>query len=147
MFTKRTASLANHPGQVSFPGGKRQDDESPRETALREASEEIALNPQKCEVLGCLAPSLTLVGSFKIVPVVAIYHGNLDELIRNDDEVEMIFTVSLEEFFEPSSHRVVNRVTSRYGAFEVHYFDISKEVIWGATAKIVWDFLTLLTTQ
>jgi 8-oxo-dGTP pyrophosphatase MutT (NUDIX family) len=143
VFTKRNESLSNHPGQISFPGGKALKGENPKQTALREAKEEICLDPLKCEVLGCLPASQTLVGPFSIVPVVAIYKGDPSDFKASQDEVAEILIVNIEEFFDFKKHRTQFRVNKEGNLLEVHFFDTSKAVIWGATARIVVEFLKL----
>ena len=135
LFTLRTPRLAAHAGQVAFPGGKIDaSDASPGAAALREAEEEIGLDPKSVTVIGALDPYLTGTG-FRVVPVL----GRVEppETFRvNQDEVEEIFEVPLATLMSPGVMRRASRV---FGGRERYFYEMEFEghTIWGATAGII----------
>jgi 8-oxo-dGTP pyrophosphatase MutT (NUDIX family) len=146
LLTQRTAHLPTHAGQIAFPGG-RQDaqDRSPIETALREAQEEVGLDPRGVEVLGCLPESTT--GSvYVITPVVALVQSN-SELKANPGEVAEIFEVPLAHVLNPAHHRrhALQTDAGLRTWFSMPYQDGEQErFIWGATAAILRNLYVLL---
>jgi 8-oxo-dGTP pyrophosphatase MutT (NUDIX family) len=104
LLTRRTAHLHDHAGQISFPGGRRDpDDADALATALREAEEEIGLDPQGVEVLGCL-PIYTTVSGFEVTPVVALIPSP-PSLKLDAFEVATAFEVPLGHLMNPANHR------------------------------------------
>src|SRR5574341_1065804 len=95
LFTRRTDKVESHKGQVSFPGGACDEGEStPEETALREAEEEIGINPRQVRILGRLANMITITG-FRVTPVVGVIPWPMVFRVGKD-EVERVFTIPLE---------------------------------------------------
>ena len=142
ILTKRSENLRKHSGQVSFPGGKTDpEDSSQMAAAIREAKEEISLEPQYIEVIGALEDYETVTG-FAITPVVAIVKEGfvLEPDIR---EVDEIFTVSLANILQEGSYRIESRI---FKGKERHFyvFPHSKHKIWGATAAILVHFCKLI---
>ncbi len=139
LLTQRAAKLRNHPGQISFPGGRVEPhDEGPRATALREAWEEIGLDPALIEVVGYL-PDHIVVSGFLITPVVAFVRPEFD-LRLDAEEVEDTFEVPLPYVFEPANHRMRRRRFSfGAGESEAQLYDIpyGERNIWGATAGML----------
>ncbi|MEJ8472712.1 CoA pyrophosphatase [Roseibium algae] len=135
IFTTRTAHLSSHAGQIAFPGGKIDlQDKGPREAALREAQEEIGLDPAYVQPIGELAPYLTGSG-YRVVPVVAEIQSGLT-LVPNPGEVEDVFEVPLSFLMNPDNHRKQSRSWNdkqRY-FYEIPY---GERYIWGVTAGIV----------
>jgi 8-oxo-dGTP pyrophosphatase MutT (NUDIX family) len=135
IMTKRTAHLSTHAGQVAFPGGKIDPhDLGPAAAALREAQEEIGLDPAAVEVVGFLDPYLTGTG-YRIVPVI----GRVDPdspLHINRDEVEDAFEVPLEFLMTEANHRRGSRV---FNGRERHFYEMpfGERYIWGITAGII----------
>ncbi len=135
LFTQRTAHLKDHPGQISFPGGRVEaGDASPTHTALREAQEEIGLAATAIEVLGALPEHPTSTG-FLVTPVVGIVTPPF-ALSPHADEVAHIFEVPLAFLLDTQNHeahtwsrdgRLQHAIALRYG----------EHFIWGATAAIV----------
>ncbi len=112
LFTRRTAHLNDHAGQISFPGGRSEPgDKNAAETALREAAEEIDLAPGQVEVLGELSKYVTVTG-YRVTPVVGLVTPPL-ELRLDEFEVAEVFEVPLEFLLDPSSTRAANVVTTR----------------------------------
>lgn len=135
LLTKRTTHLSAHAGQVAFPGGRIDPgDASPEAAALREAREEIGLEPARAELLGRLPDYATGTG-FRISPVLALLHEPLD-LARNPDEVEAIFTLDLATLLDPAApERRQAEFRGRLREFWV--WPHPEHYIWGATAAIL----------
>jgi len=143
VYTLRTDGLPDHAGQVSFPGGSIDpDDDSPLVTALREAEEEINLSPDLVEVMGELEELYIPPSNFLVSPFVGLLRDGAD-LVLAPEEVEAIFSVSLQELMSPGSLRKV--VWEREGRpHEVPLFAVGGHEIWGATASITAGLLARL---
>jgi 8-oxo-dGTP pyrophosphatase MutT (NUDIX family) len=145
LFTQRTATLARHSGQVSFPGGRRDaSDLSPLETALRETQEETGIAPSFIKVAGYLPRYRTGTG-YDISPVVGVLATGFT-LMPNPQEVADTFEVPLALFLDPANRKVETRV---WGARERRFyvFTHNDRAIWGATAAILVDFAARLTSR
>ena len=134
VFTERRADLRRHAGEISFPGG-RQDhpDEALLTTALREAEEEIGLDPAGVEVLGALPPIGTFVTNYKVHPFV----GLIEEGLRfepNPSEVESVLIASLDDLEAAYEKR---RLVRRGVPIKTDTYLIADKLIWGATARIL----------
>ena len=135
LFTRRTAQLKSHSGQISFPGGRAEPgDPSPQHTALREAQEEIGLAPARVEVLGQLAQYNTRTG-FGVTPVIGLIQPPL-EVVPDAREVDEVFEVPLAFLLDPANHR---RESRQIGARMATYYVIEHQgrIIWGATAGML----------
>lgn len=135
ILTKRASHLKHHPGQISFPGGKRDESDPTLEiTALREAKEEIGLNPENVDVLGIIPPHETVTG-FTMAPVLAIVR---DEFIAKPEagEVAEVFRVPLAHVLDPKNYLIQGR---HWRGVERHYYVVpfGPYYIWGATARIL----------
>lgn len=135
ILTERTAHLSAHAGQVAFPGGKiDRGDAGPVDTALREAEEEIGLDPVHVVPLGCFAPYASNSG-YRIVPVIGLVRPGAP-LDINPGEVADVFEVPLSFLMNGANHRIGNRVwqgQKRY-FYEMPFGD---HYIWGVTAGII----------
>lgn len=142
LYTRRTELVQNHKGQVSFPGGAVEPQDLNREqTALREANEEIGVEADDVEILGCL-PEMQTVTGFTITPVVATLRWPV-ELRLSTAEVSRVFLVPLDWLADPSHHVEAQRSLADGQVHQVlHYHLFDGETIWGATAR-----LTLNLTQ
>lgn len=143
VFTRRTAHLKKHSGQVSFPGGRAEpSDPSPDFTALRETEEEIGLAPGRVEVIGRLPEYFTRTG-FRVTPVVGIVRPPL-ELVPDAREVDEVFEVPLAFLLDGANYR---RESREIGGRTAHYFAIEHHgrVIWGATAGMLVNLYTMLS--
>jgi len=144
LFTKKTSSVPHHKGQFSFPGGIVDlRDGSRVETALREAWEEIHLPAEAVEVLGLLDDTETRATNFIITPVVGIVRGPV--VFRPDGrEIERVLEVPLATLRDPAIFRT--EIWERNGEpHPVLFYHVSAaDVIWGATARILSQFLELL---
>jgi len=145
VLTKRPDTMPSHQGQVAFPGGKIDPtiDATPRDAALREAHEEIALVPTAVEVLAELPTVGTAVGQFVMTPFVgAVAPGTT--LVAHPREVTRVFDVSLAELLDPDAYHA--EIWQVLGVpRHMYFFELEGETVWGATARILVDFLTVLT--
>ncbi|MDI3470808.1 MAG: putative Nudix hydrolase NudL [Pseudolabrys sp.] len=134
LLTQRAAHLNEHSGQVSFPGGKIEAGETPREGALREAEEEIGLSRSAVEPLGYLDLYMTTLG-YRIVPVIARITPPFD-LALNKSEVDETFEVPLAFLMEPKN---LQRHSREWQGLTRSYYAIPFEqrYIWGVTAGIL----------
>lgn len=145
LFTQRTAHLARHSGQVSFPGGRSEaGDLSPVETALRETMEETGIEPAFVSVAGYLPRYRTGTG-YDISPVVGVLSDGFT-LSPNPDEVAEAFEAPLAYFLDPANRRLETRI---WGGRERSFYVFSPggRAIWGATAAILVDFAARLTGE
>lgn len=141
-LTVRASGLARHPGQISLPGGATDPGETLAQAALREAAEEIGVDPSAVRVLGELTPVHVLVSGFTLHPVVGITDRRPD-FVRAPAEVEEILEVSLDDLRDAS--RIRQGVRMREGvAVEYPYFDLLGHQVWGATAMVLGEFICLL---
>ena len=151
LLTRRSDHLAEHRGQVAFPGGRSDPgDPSPEATALREAEEEIGLKPADVQILGCLNNVLTIT-NYCITPVIGVipwpYPIRLEQ-----NEVSRVFTIPLNWLAAPGHHELRQRTfpppySTSLGSesFPVIYFHpYDNEVLWGVSAKITMDLLKAL---
>ena len=143
IYTLRTGALRDHAGQVSFPGGSLESqDESLLATALREAEEEVDLEPDLVEVIGELEEMYIPPSKFLVRPFVGLLSREA-ELVLAPEEVEAIFSVSLEELMSPEAFQRV--VWERDGRpYEVPVFAAQGHEIWGATAAMTAGLLARL---
>jgi 8-oxo-dGTP pyrophosphatase MutT (NUDIX family) len=142
LLTRRTDHLRDHAGQVSFPGGRReQDDASPVATALRESHEEVGLDRQQIEVLGTLAEYRTGTG-FAVTPIVALVTPPLN-LKLDDFEVEDVFEPPLSFLLDASNYRR-EHIEIRGTRREFWTVPWQEYYIWGATAAMLVDLRQFL---
>ncbi len=141
LFTRRTEHVESHKGQVSFPGGGCDEGEvTPEQTALREAQEEIGVDPKRVRVLGRLANMITIT-SFRVTPVVGVIEWPTVFTV-GQHEVERIFTIPL-YWLADTRNRWEFPVPGRSrGLIAFHPYD--GELLWGATARMTVDFLRVL---
>jgi 8-oxo-dGTP pyrophosphatase MutT (NUDIX family) len=143
VFTERRSDLNRHAGEISFPGGRRDEDEELLDTALREAQEEIGLSPDRVEVVGALPPIGTFVTNYKVHPFV----GLIDEGMRfepNPSEVESVLVASLDDLVAAYEKR---RLVRRGVPIKTDTYLISGNLIWGATARILGLLLEMIRPQ
>jgi 8-oxo-dGTP pyrophosphatase MutT (NUDIX family) len=147
LLTRRSASLRTHRGQVSFPGGRIDPGEDAAAGALREAHEEIGLDPTAVEVMGWLHPLFTLNASL-VLPVVGVL-AERPAVRPNADEVARVFDVELAELVADGVYRsdtwdpYEEWSTTGPQARELWFFDVEGERVWGATARILHELAVL----
>jgi 8-oxo-dGTP pyrophosphatase MutT (NUDIX family) len=143
IFTERRADLRRHAGEISFPGGRQDDtDADLAATALREAEEEIALDPAAVELFGALPPTATFVTGYRIHPFVGLVAGPAElGLEPNPAEVETVLTYSLASLRERYEMR---RLIRRGVPIHTPTYEVEGQLIWGATARILGDLLERL---
>ena len=147
VLTRRASHLRTHRGEVSFPGGRIEPEETPVSAALRESVEEIGLDPAPVEILGQLQPLATISSSSSITPFVAVLPER-QAFRPNPAEVEHVFDVSLAELLADGVFR--SEFWSRDGGitlFPVFFFDLPDDIVWGATARILHELLGLVLTE
>lgn len=152
ILTKRPDTMPSHQGEIAFPGGKLEKsvDADLRDAALREAKEEIGLDPSLVEIVAELDGMTTVAGRFVLTPFVGLLPGR-PELTRDPREVVSIFDVAISELLDDDVYR-----EERWDIPEgfdltagpdrpIHFFELAGETVWGATARILVAFLEHLT--
>jgi 8-oxo-dGTP pyrophosphatase MutT (NUDIX family) len=139
LLTRRSRALRNHKGEISFPGGRADPGETPVETALREAHEEVGLDPSLVSVFAELDHLSTVVSRSHIVPIVGRLPSVLP-LAPATSEVERVIWLPLAELVRPDTYH-----SERWGRSPtdrlLHFFELEDETVWGATAFMLVDLL------
>lgn len=147
VLTRRAQHLRNHRGEVSFPGGRVEMNETIVDAALREAEEEIRLSRQLVQPMGTLEPLATVVSNSFITPVVGTV-SPMPTLVPDQGEVARIFTVPLHDLVRADTYRNelwrVDRISPNE-ELSIHFFELDDETIWGATARMLHHMLDLIT--
>ena len=142
LLTLRTEWVGTHKGQISFPGGKTDPgDANPLATALREAHEELAIQPEDVDVLGALDDIITIT-DFLVTPIVGTLPHPYPYLPRAD-EIAQVMEIPLARFLDASIHRTEERGTRNGAPHLVHFYDLDGTVVWGATARFIHAFVEL----
>lgn len=144
-LTVRGSQLRHHTGQVSLPGGRIDPGESVEEAALREAQEEVAIEPTSVEVLRRLTPLPIAVSGHLLHPVLGLALQRPAFLVA-EPEVERLIEVPVARLREPDLVRWEERRRSLppHDLMDVPYFDVEDVHIWGATAMVLAEFLALV---
>ena len=147
ILTRRSRSLRKHRGEVSFPGGRIDPGETAEDAALRESFEEIGLAPSSVEIIGHLHPIVTLASTSFIQPVIGVLKER-PSLRAAPDEVERVFDVALVELLAEGVFHEERWIRPERpspqtsdGSFPLWFFEISNEMIWGATGRLLVDLL------
>lgn len=143
LLTRRASHLRRNQGEVAFPGGRLEEGETSVEAALREAFEEVALEPSSVEIVGELAPLSTISKPSFIQPVVGILSGR-PTVRANPDEVSEIFDVGLSELAAPGVFREETWAAPDGSSLPIYFYDVCDPPVWGATAKVLKELLDLL---
>ena len=145
ILTRRAKHMRKHAGEVAFPGGAHDEtDESFWHTALREAEEEVALDPSLVTRAGDLDSFVTGASFSLVQPIV----GTLDEpprLVASPDEVDVILTVPIRELLSPGVYRSEDWLWEDTW-ITMHFFDLVGDTVWGATALMIHNLLEVLGT-
>ena len=141
-LTVRASGLTRHAGQISLPGGAADPGETLAQTALREAQEEIGVEPATVHVVGELTPVHVLVSGFTLHPVVGVTHKR-PRFQAAAGEVEEILEVSLDHLRDASRIRRGTKIREGV-AIEYPYFDLLGHQVWGATAMVLGEFVCLI---
>lgn len=138
IFTRRREDLRRHPGEISFPGGRRDpEDRDLCATALRETHEEIGLPPESVELLGALQPTPTLVTNYSIYPFVGLIEPGFAWVLE-EAEVSEVLELRLADIRAGYERR---RLIRRGVPFRTDTYMVGEHMIWGATARMVADLL------
>jgi 8-oxo-dGTP pyrophosphatase MutT (NUDIX family) len=144
VFIKRTDTVKTHKGQISFPGGGLdRGDKTLRDTALRESHEEIGLNPGDAEVLGELDDEITTTSNYIVTPFVASIPWPY-RFTKNKAEVNEIIRVPVSALLEKTNPRPDIETLEGGIVVESYNYHYQGNVIWGATARILYKFLDIL---
>jgi 8-oxo-dGTP pyrophosphatase MutT (NUDIX family) len=141
LLTLRTETVASHKGQISFPGGTRENgDRDLLATALRETFEEVGIRPEDVEVLGEL-DDLLAVTNFVVTPFVGVFPYPYDFKVSYDEIAELI-EIPLSFFVDPRNRRAEEWLYRGRNA-TVYFYDYDKYTVWGVTAQILKGFVDL----
>ena len=138
VFTRRRDDMRRHPGEISFPGGRQDDDETDlRLTALREAEEEIGLPPDAVELIGALQPTPTIATNYAVYPFVGLIEPG-HPWRPSAHEVAEVLELPLRALRDGYARR---RLLRRGVPFRTDVYVVGEDLIWGATARMVGDLL------
>jgi 8-oxo-dGTP pyrophosphatase MutT (NUDIX family) len=141
VLTRRRADLRRHAGEVSFPGGRQDDDETDlRVTALREAHEEIGLPPEAVELVGALQPTPTIATNYAVYPFVGLIEPGLEWTV-SAREVDEVLELSLADLRAGYGRQ---RLLRRGVPFRTDVYVVGETLVWGATARMLSDLLERL---
>ena len=144
LLIRRTEGLTTHGGEMAFPGGRVEAGETTRQAALREAQEELGLDPSAIEVLGALPQVDTRVSRHTITPWVGVLHPGAAAVLRpSPDEVAAVVAMPWEALASPAARRDQRFIRGRRLLLSPAY-DAAGVTVWGATARILCDLLERL---
>ncbi|MFM7819593.1 MAG: NUDIX hydrolase [Actinomycetota bacterium] len=141
ILTRRSQAMKNHRGEISFPGGRLENDETVVAAALRETHEEIGVDPSLASVVGELNSMATVVSKSHIVPIVATY-SSPPELRLSSGEVDRVFSVPLSDLVHKDTYSQEHWSFDDH-EFQMNFFYLDDETIWGATARILFQVMML----
>ncbi|MDQ6614404.1 MAG: CoA pyrophosphatase [Actinomycetota bacterium] len=143
ILTRRSSNLRSHTGEVSFPGGRLEVGEPAVDAALREASEEVGIDPSTIDIVGPLSPLVTVGGEVLITPFVGVLSGR-PELLPSPAEVERAFDVSLAELVSAGVYHEELWDIPGVGERSISFFELVGDTVWGATAWMLRDLLEVV---
>ncbi len=150
LLTRRSMEMRHHRGEVSFPGGRLDPGETPLDTALREAHEEVGLDPAASTIVGELTHLNTVVSRSYIVPIVARL-DHRPELEPQTMEVDRVLWTPISELMRPGTYHAENWHVENWHVENwgdppldrpLHFFELDDETVWGATAHMLVDLIT-----
>jgi len=151
VLTRRAFTMRHHGGEIALPGGRSEGDETPVETALREAHEEVGLDPSSVTPLAWLSPIVSFAAGSSIWPVVGVLAGR-PEFTIDPTEVDRAFCVTLADLVaddvfveERWRRRILRPGADDEGFFPIHFYKVPGDVVWGATARVLTELLSLVT--
>ncbi len=144
-LTRRREYPGVHSGQISFPGGRREDGETLEITALRETHEEVGVLPDTVQIIGQLSPLYTPPSNFCIHPFVG-FSATRPAFSLEPKEVAELIETPLSLLLNPAMCKQEIWSFPKYGERRVSFFDVFGHKVWGATAMMLSEFLVLLTT-
>lgn len=144
VFTVRSGNLPRHPGEISFPGGIQEGGETLAETALREAHEEIGLDPTAPEIVGALPPVHTTVSGILVVPFVGML-ATAPALIPKDGEIDEVLVYGVSRLDEVEAKVEWSRPDGRRWSGWV--YELEGRTIWGATGRMLHDLLEVVRKE
>lgn len=140
---RRTEYRGVHSGQIALPGGKAEDtDVDLIATAVREAQEELGIDPQKIDIVGSLTSFFVAASNFQILPVVA-YAKEFPQFVPEEREVAGVVTADLQTMINPETVKEKEITPAEGITFDAPYYDLNGTVVWGATAMMLSEFVTL----
>lgn len=143
-FILRPTYDGAHSGQVSFPGGKHEpEDRDLLDTAIRETEEEIGVDGDRIQLIGSLSEMYIVVSNFKVLPVVG-YIDHKPTFVPEIKEVERVIESPLEHILDQQRRKEKDIVVGDNYTIRSPYFDIDGEVIWGATAMMLSELVTVI---
>ena len=141
-LTKRSQDVEHHKGQISFPGGVVEKNESKMNTAIRETNEEIGVDKDVIKIIGNLTPLYIPVSNFHISPFVGWTEEKPHTKVH-DAEVKRVFSVSINDLILERNLKTKKDFFSNKSV-KVPYFDLNGETVWGATSMILSEFKFIL---
>lgn len=141
---KRPEYPGVHSGQIAFPGGKMEpEDLDETETALREAWEEVGVLPEKVQLLGKMSDLFIPASNFLVSPIIGFAESKPD-FVPEKREVERIIQASVSSLYEPEFRKQKILEISKNFKLDTPYFEVEKEMVWGATAMILGELIQIL---
>ena len=141
-LTKRSQDVENHKGQISFPGGVVEENESKMNAAIRETNEEIGVDKDVIKIIGTLTPLYIPISNFHISPYVGWTEERPQTKVQGT-EVKRVFSVSINDLVLEKNLKTKRDVFSNKSV-DVPYFDLNGETVWGATSMILSEFKFIL---
>jgi len=145
VLTRRASTLRSHTGEVSFPGGRIEPDETAEAAAKREALEEVQMDTTAMEVIGTLSTLSTMASIAGITPVVGLLPER-PTLHPDPSEVEFVFDISLAELLVDGIFHEERWDTPWGNDRTINFFTLPHDIIWGATARVLRELLEMVTT-
>lgn len=151
LLTRRTNSVAEHQGQVAFPGGRADPtDTTPEMTALREAHEEVGLDPTQVRILGRMG-SMWTISNYLVTPIVGVIPWPINIQLE-ETEVSRVFSIPLDWLADPTHHEVryrtipsqIAKVLHRESHPVIYFQPYNDEILWGVSAEITLRFIDIL---